>query len=358
VSISRPGVAIVGLGLIARTHATAYWALADAGKVNLAAVCDIDAEKAQAFAAQFGGKPVTSLDDVITDHAVDVIDLILPHHVHLAAALAVINADKHLIMEKPVADNVADSETIVRAAQAAGIHFQVAENTRYAVAYQAVEKLIREGAIGEVVHARTYLRSNEKPHLSMPGYWRTQRKFGGGLILDTGAHSFYLLKWLLGEITEVTAFGTKVIPLPNEIEDTAEVRGRFASGAVFSSGFTSVSEIPHSERLELYGTTGGILLDQMSDPVVRLWRGAHDFAAETVEGVPYGPDAWHPGGWHWESVLVEVADFIDSLLEGRKPLCEPWDTVYAIRVIEAAYESIRTGAPVKIAPVAEDAAVS
>jgi UDP-N-acetyl-2-amino-2-deoxyglucuronate dehydrogenase len=343
----KPGVAIVGLGLIARTHATAYRELADL--VDLVVVCDIDQARATAFAAEFGGRPAVDLAEVIADPAVDVVDLILPHHLHPEAAFAVLDAGKHLLLEKPVASSYAESEAILRQAEASGVHFMVAENTRYAPAYQAVERLLRDGAIGDVVHARTFLRSNEKPHLSMPGYWRTRFAMGGGLVLDTGAHSFYLLKWLLGEVASLTATSTKVFALPNEIEDTAYVTGTLATGALFSSGFTSVSEIPHSERLELYGTTGGILLDQMSEPVVKLFRGDHDFRGQAVEGVPFGPDAWHPGGWHWTSVVAEVTDYVTSLVDGRAPLINSWDTAYAIRVVDAAYASIRTGAPVRLA---------
>ena len=350
---STPGVAIVGLGLIARTHATAYRQLADL--VDLVSVCDIDPARATSFANEFGGKPAFDLGQVIADPDVDVVDLILPHSVHLDAAMAVLDAGKHLIIEKPVAGTYAEAEAICRRAEAAGVHFMVAENTRYAPAYIAVEKLLREGAIGEVIAARTFLRSNEKGHLSQPGYWRTQYAMGGGLILDTGAHSFYLLKWLLGEIEELTGFSTKVFGLANEIEDTAEVRGRMASGAAFSCGFTSVSEIPHSERLELYGTTGGILVDQMADPVVKLFRGHQDFAGEAVAGVPFGPDAWHPGGWHWESVIAEVTDYVKSLVEGRPPLIDAWDCAYAIRVIEAAYRSAASGESVRVGPAARAA---
>lgn len=344
---SKPGVAIVGLGLIARTHATAYRQLANV--VDLVSVCDIDRDKATQFAHEFGGKPEFELDHVIADPNVDVVDLILPHHVHLEAAMAVLDAGKHLIIEKPVAGTYEQSTSICRRAEQTGVHFMVAENTRYAAAYVAVERLLREGAIGDVVAARTFLRSNEKAHLSLPGYWRTQYALGGGLILDTGAHSFYLLKWLLGEFEDLVGFSTKVFGLANEIEDTAEVRGRMASGAVFSCGFTSVSEIPHSERLELYGVSGGILVDQMADPVVKLFRGHQDFAGEAVAGVPFGPDAWHPGGWHWESVITEVTDYVESLVEGRKPLVDPWDCAYAIKAVEAAYESATAGVPVGVA---------
>jgi len=341
---SKLGVGIAGLGLISKTHAAAYQRMSDV--VDLVAGCDVDPKATAAFAEEYGAKTYADLHDLINDPAVDVVDLILPHHLHYDAAMAVLDAGKHLILEKPVAPTYEQSVAIHRRAAEAGVHFMVAENTRYIAAYQAVERLLKEGAIGEVIHARTYLRSNEKAHLSMPGYWRTSYELGGGLVMDTGAHSFYLLKWLLGEVDELTGISKKVFPLDNEIEDTAEVFGRLKSGAHFSCGFTSVSEVPHSERLELFGTEGGILVDQMADPVVKLFRGQYDFQGEAVEGVPFGPDAWHPGGWHYESVLTEVTDYVRSLVEGRPPLIDSGDTVYAMRIVEAAYESIKSGRPV------------
>ena len=345
---SRLGVGIAGLGMIARSHAAGYRKLANLAEIRV--VCDVDAGRAADFAAEFGGRPVTSLDELIGDPSVDAVDLILPHHLHADAARAVLAARKHLMIEKPLAATYRESLEICRLAGQAGVCFMVAENTRYVAAYVAAERLIREGAIGAVNHARTYLSSNEKRRLSIPGFWGREFATGGGLILDTAAHSFYLLKWLLGDVRAVRTSAVQVFPLGNPIEDTVDVVGTLASGAHFDCAFTSVSEIPHSERLELYGTTGGIIVDQMADPVVKLFRGHLDFTGSAVEGVAYGPDGWHPGGWHYESVLAEVSDFVHAIVDDRPPLIDPTDCAYAIRVIEAVYESARTGDEVALTP--------
>jgi predicted dehydrogenase len=219
----------------------------------------------------------------------------------------------------------------------------VAENTRFVKGYIAAEKLLREGVIGEVNHVRTFLSSNEKPRLMRTDFWGRSFDQGGGLILDCGPHSFYLLKWLLGEFREVRAYAAQVFPMGTEVEDTVEVFGKLSNGAHFSCGFTSTSEIPHSERLELYGTKGGIIIDQMASPVVKVYAGHYDFYGKEIESVPFGPDGWRPGGWHYESVADEVIDFVDSILEDRPPKTNPRDCAYAIKVIEMAYESIKSG---------------
>lgn len=345
-SISKLGVGIAGLGLIARSHAMGYKRLHDLAEIR--GVCDVDPTKARVFADEFGGTAFTTLDGLIGDPSIDAIDLVLPHHLHYEAATAVLDAGKHLLIEKPLAATYRESVDICRKADNAGVRLMVAENTRYVKGYIAAERLLGEGAIGSVHHVRTFLSSNDKARLSTPGFWGRSYSSGGGLILDTAAHSFYLIKWLLGDFEELSASATQVFPLDAEVEDTAEVMGTLANEVHFICGFTSVSEIPHSERLELYGTEGGIIVDQMADPVVKLFRGHLDFTGTAVEGVPFGPDGWHPGGWHYESVIDEVADFVRACVENRAPMIDPYDCAYAIGVIEAAYESIRAKVSVRV----------
>ena len=347
-SNSKLGVGIAGLGLIAPEHATGYRRLADL--VEIRGVCDVDLTRAKAFAEEFGGRPYGNLDDLIDDSSIEAIDLLLPHALHYDAAMAVLNAGKHLLIEKPLAPTYAESVAICRRAEDVGVRFMVAENTRYMKGYQAAGRLLSDGTIGTVNHVRTNLSSWDKARLSRPDFWGRQYRTGGGLILDTGAHSFYLLKWLLGPFRELSASATQVFPLEVEVEveDTAEVLGTLANEAHFICGLTAVSEIPHNERLELYGTDGAIIVDQMADPVVKVFRGHLDFKGAAVEGVPFGPDAWHPGGWHFESVIEEVADFVHSIVDSRAPLIDPYDCAYAIGVVEAAYEAIRMKAPVPV----------
>ena len=87
------------------------------------------------------------MQDVTNDPAVDVVDLILPHHLHYEAAMKVLDAKKHLRIEKPVAGTYRESLAICKKADEAGVHFMVAENTRYVSAYIAVERILR-GVVG------------------------------------------------------------------------------------------------------------------------------------------------------------------------------------------------------------------
>lgn len=344
---SKLGVGIAGLGIIARSHAQGYKTVND--KVNLVGFCDTDAKRLGAFIKGYGGKAYSDLKDLIDDPDIHIIDLILPHQLHYEAAMSVLNAGKHLIIEKPLAPTYKQSMEICEKAVKAGVHFMVAENTRFVKGYIAAEKIIREGTIGDVNHVRTFLSSNEKYRLSQPNFWGRKYSDGGGLIMDCGPHSFYLLKWLFGSFKEVFAYSSQVFPIPGaEVEDVAEVLGCLSNGAHFICGFTSTSEIPHSERLEVYGTKGGVIVDQMADPVVKVFHGHKDFQGKGVDEVPFGPSGWQSAGWHYESVVAEVADFVNSIVENRPVTINPFDCAYAIKVIGKAYESMEQGKPIPI----------
>jgi predicted dehydrogenase len=318
------------------------------GLAEIRGVCDVDPSRARAFADEFGGEVFDDLAGLLRDPSIDAVDLILPHREHVDAAIATLSAGKHLMIEKPLAPTYRESRDMCSLAELKQVTFMVAENTRYVTAYVAAERLLRDGAIGVVDNARTFLSSNMKARLSRPDFWGRTFLGGGGLILDSAPHSFYLLKWLLGDIDTVVTSAARVFPLDVEVEDVAEVTGLTKGGAHFVCGFSSVSEIPHSERLELYGTKGGIIVDQMADPVVKLFQGHQDYRGAAVPGILCGPDGWAPGGWHYESILAEVADFIGSIVDKRQPLIDSRECAYAIAVVEAAYESQLTKSPVAI----------
>lgn len=325
--------------MIAPSHAGGFQEVPDLAQV--VAVCDIQRQQAETLAALFDARVYSDYHDLIADPQVELVDLLLPHHLHHSAALAVIQARKHLLLEKPVALTYRDSLDLCHAAEEAGIHFGVAENTRFIRAYVEAGKLIREGRLGQTMLVRTFLPANERVRLGREDYWGKKAAFGGGALLDSGAHTFYLLKWLFGEVRELVAFTSRIYQVESEVEDNADVRGRLANGAYFLSSFTFTAEIPHSERLEVYGTDGSLIVDLLVDPPVKFYAEPTDFDGTPVEGVPYDPM-----GWHYFSIVEGVKDFVRTVAADEPPTVDPLDCCYAIRVIEKAYESARGGGTV------------
>ena len=154
--------------------------------------------------------------------------------------------------------------------------------------------------------------------------------------MDAAPHTFYLLKWWFGEIAELQAFQTKKIAA-SEVEDNAIVLGRMKSGTDFVLQFSFTAEAPWTERLEIYGTTGSLIIDQIANPPALLYRGETDF-----HGTPL-PVRYNPIHWKTDSIYDETRDFIQTVWDGGTPKVDPVDAHYCIVTVEKAYESIMSG---------------
>ena len=160
--------------------------------------------------------------------------------------------------------------------------------------------------------------------------WVGKKKTGGGIIIDAGVHSFYLLKWFFGEIKNLRTFYWHT--LGTDAEDNAVVLGTLEDGTHFDSQFSDTAQQPWTERLEVYGEKGVLIGDQLSDPPLKVYNGPMDDEGETVQ-VQYDPL-----GWKIRSVMEEIKDFVGSIVEKREPLVNPNDAAYAVKVAELAYK--------------------
>ncbi|MGA2502967.1 MAG: Gfo/Idh/MocA family oxidoreductase [Anaerolineales bacterium] len=333
---NKLNVAILGAGLIGPNHAAGFQEVPELSQV--VAVCDTNLESAETLAVMFDAKVYTDYHELLTDSKINLVDVLLPHHLHYPVAMEVIASKKHLLLEKPVAMTYKQSLEIYGAAKKSGIHFGVAENTRFIRAYIAAEKIIQEGKLGKITLVRTFLPANERIRLSSDDFWGKHLGMGGGTLIDSGPHTFYLLKWLFGDIKELTAFTSQIYDVNSEVEDNADVRGKLNCGADFLSSFTFTAEVPHSERLEIYGTNGSLVIDQLVNPPVKFYGEPVDFDGTGIEGPEYDPM-----GWHYFSIVEEVKDFVRTVVEDRPPTVDPLDCCYAVKVIEKAYESVKKG---------------
>jgi UDP-N-acetyl-2-amino-2-deoxyglucuronate dehydrogenase len=329
-------VAILGAGLIAPNHAAGFQEVPDLAQVVY--VCDTNRENAENLSAMFDAQVCSDYHEILSNPDIDLVDVLLPHHLHYPVAMEVIAAKKNLLLEKPVAVTYKQSLEICEAARISGIHFSIAENTRYIKAYIEAEKIINSGKLGKITLVRTFLPANERIRLSGDDFWGKYHSKGGGTLIDSGPHTFYLLKWLFGDIKELSAFTSQQYNVNSEVEDNADVRGKLACGADFQSSFTFTAEIPHSERLEIYGSAGSVILDQLVNPPLKYYSEPVDFDGCRVDGPEYDPM-----GWHFFSIVEEVKDFVLSIVENRSPIVNPLDCCYAVKVIEKAYESANNG---------------
>jgi len=329
------GVGIIGLGIISMAH---EMGLLNAQEMaSLVAMCDIDEQKVIERARPYNAQIYTNYHQLLADPRVEIVDIILPHNLHYPVASAAIESGKHVLIEKPFTMNSADGEELINKALKKGIKLSVAENTRFVLAYQEMERILSSGELGDIYSVRTLIAGSEVSRLVNTSNWKGKASgSGGGVIMDAAPHTFYLLRWLFGGIKRLHATTQKLIQ-KSEVEDNALIYGELNNGALFSSHFSFTTEAPWTERLEVNGSKGSVIIDQITNPVGILYKGTDDFNGRILD-IPFEPELWKI-----KSIASGVSEFISAVWNDQVPLVDPEDANYAIYVVEKSYQSVRAG---------------
>lgn len=330
-SARRIGVGMVGLGGVSYMHEAGYQEIPD--RARIVAVCDIEKAEAEGRASPYGAATFTDFEEMVKHPQVELVDICLPHHLHYRAAKSALEAGRNVLLEKPMAPTSAEARDLLELAGRMKVNFTVAENTRYVKAYQEAEKLLAEKKLGEIWLVRTIVCGSEVTRLSNPSSWLTKKETGGGIILDAGVHTFYLMQWLFGGVKDIRAFTWNRVKGP-QVEDNAVMVGHLRNGAEFQFQLSDTVMSPWNERLEVHGSKGSLFIDQLNDPPAKYYLGEDDYDGTRMEGIEYDPTAWK-----YTSIVEEVKDVVDSILAGRAPLVNPADCLEAVKVVEMALGS-------------------
>jgi predicted dehydrogenase len=328
------GIAVIGLGMISPGHILGFQAAEGARVVVL---CDRDAQKARDAGRRFGVPAITDHRDVFANPAVDAVALLLPHQLHYALAREALDAGKHVYVEKPFTIHEHEAEDLIRVAASRGLTLALAENTRFVQAYLAAERVVKSGQLGEVRAVRGFIPDQILDEWAEePDGWKRQQG-GAAVIMDCAPHMLYLLTWLFGPVQSLQAIAQPYLP-DVELENHGIIAGRLASGALFSMEFSSVTEYPRGERVEIYGAAGALIIDQVLDPPVIFYRGDKDPKGTALSEVPYDL-----GGWKRRSIGDAAQDFVAAIRAGRPPAVDLADARYTVRLLDRAYESVARG---------------
>lgn len=324
-------VGIVGASNVSRIHEAGYTEIDDL--CELTAFCDIDEEKAHSRAKPYQARVYTNYQHLLADAEIDMIDITVPHRLRFPIALAALGAGKHVRVEKPIAMTSAQARQLIEVAQHANMRFTFAEHAHFVAAYQEAKRLLQTNTLGEVRFVRASSTGSENDS-SCSEISQTEGHENQRNLLDAGIHTFYLLKWLFGGVTDIQAIAYKLLP-ESPMNDHALAIGHLVNGAVFATIQSCASEAPWSERLEIHGSLGSLIIDQFTNPPAIYFHGSNDGGGTPLIDVPYEPLAWK-----YLSIVAEVQDFVRSVIEERLPLIDPFHGYHALQVIEAAYRSI------------------
>lgn len=351
---------LIGCGKVGTIHAAALRSLPE---VDLVAVCDAAPERAEAFAARYGGRPFADVSGMLRDGDVEAVVIGTPHPLHAGPAIRAAEAGVHVLVEKPMAANLADCDAMLAAARKSGVTLGVISQRRFYEPVLRMKDAIDAGQIGKPVLGVFQMYSWREPayYLSDPwrGKWDTE---GGGVLVNQSPHHLDVLLWLMGSpVAEVSGYWANLNHPTVEVEDTAVASVRFTNGAL-GSLLASVSQKPgfHS-KIHVHGANGGsvgIEIDRgptfiagvskiAEPPLLDLWTvpGEEDklagFQAEDRARFAALDATLH---YHAQ----QIADFVRAIRERRPPLVSGEDGRAVVELFTAIYRSGREGQSVRM----------
>jgi len=244
-------LALIGAGGIGHAHQKAWASVPGA---SIVAVVDTDLERAKTMAKELEAEPFANHDEMLQAVEVDAVDVCTPPAYHRTPVEAALAAGKHVLCEKPLADQPDSARAMVQAAKAAGKLLMTAFCHRFHPPVARVRELIDEGTLGEI---RMFRNRFAGPFAGVEDVWFSNPAVsGGGCLMDTSVHSVDLFRFLAGEVARVEGAGVTVSSsIRPGVEDTAAMLLVSKSGAI---GIIEASwTLPGGVNVvEVYGTKG------------------------------------------------------------------------------------------------------
>lgn len=331
--------AVIGCGLISKNHLKA---LKNVKQASCTAVCDIEREKAEKAAEQYGiAKIYTDYHEMLADPDIDVVHICTPHFLHAQMAVDALRAGKHVLCEKPMALSEEDAKAMMAARDEAGKQLAVCFQNRYNEASVYMKELLESGRLGKVLGARGQVTWNRKPEYYTQSPWRGRwATEGGGVLINQAIHTFDLLQWLTVPVKTVEAqISTMRLKGAIEVEDTADIlmTGPEGERLLFYASNCYVKNAP--VELEIVCDQGSV---KMTGNVVVTEENGQITTKDYSSGTVFGKDYWGSG----HGFLID--DFYRCIQSGEKFPVGGEEAIVSVRLLEAVYRSAKEGIAVKI----------
>ena len=343
---------IVGCGGAALPVAQA---ISSSSGTSLERVFDPDFRLAGELASRFGVQASPSLEDLLSAPAVDAVYIAVPHDLLGPLSLQALRSGKHVLVEKPMALTVAQAGEMVQLADAQRRVLGVYYEMKYAGPFQAARRLVREGAIGEIIGVSIHTLIDKPVSYWQAGYtgrqvspWRGQRaRSGGGVLLMNTSHLLEAVRYITGlEIERVTG-ETATLVAPVEVEDMAAATLVYTNGAIGSilAGAHLAGARTGDEHLDLFGSRG-----QLRVPDPYGYGSLQLFLREPWEDLP--GSAWHslPTG-PVDVHCTAISQFARAVEIGTEPPTRGMDALQILAAIRAIYFSSIEHRAVRISEV-------
>lgn len=340
--------ALIGCGRIATNHVTA----AVNNNLEIVAVCDIVPEKMEEILAKHNLaddksiKRYTDYKQMLEENELELISIATESGKHAAIALDAIDAGVSVIIEKPMAMNIADAEEIIKRAAEKNVKVSACHQNRFNVAIQEVRKAVEGGRFGKLSHASINVRWNRNKGYYDQAPWRGTWEEDGGCLMNQCIHGIDLLRWMMGdEVVEVYGATRQQFHDYLEAEDVGVAVVKFKNGAIGTiEGTTNVYPQNLEETLYLFGENGTVKVGGKSTNTIDVW----DFKDETAEDQKNKGLEEETSNVYGNGHTSLFADVIEAIKEDRAPYVDGVAGRNALEMVLAIYKSQKEGMPVRL----------
>ena len=340
--------ALIGCGRIATNHVTA----AVNNNLEIVAVCDIVPEKMEeiltkhSLADDSSIKRYTDYKKMLEENELELVSIATESGKHAAIALDAIDAGVSVIIEKPMAMNIADAEEIIKRAAEKHAKVSACHQNRFNVAIQEVRKAIEGDRFGKLSHASINVRWNRNKGYYDQAPWRGTWEEDGGCLMNQCIHGIDLLRWMMGdEVVEVYGATRQQFHDYLEAEDVGVAVVKFKNGAIGTiEGTTNVYPQNLEETLYLFGENGTVKVGGKSTNTIDVW----DFKDETSEDQKNKGLEEETSNVYGNGHTSLFADVIEAIKEDRTPYVDGVAGRNALEMVLAIYKSQKEGIPVRL----------
>jgi predicted dehydrogenase len=324
-------VACIGIG---------WWSdvLADAiqrsGELEIAACYTRSPEKRAAFARKYGCRAAACYEEILADRSIAAIVNTTPNHAHLETTLAAARAGKHVFLDKPIANTMADARAITAACREAGVVLALGYQRRKESPFRWIRRRIEEGAFGRLVNAEANISRDRLGQIDLSSWRYTAQGMPGGVMLQIGIHYTDVLEYLMGPIMAVSGRLAQLV-LPGENPDVASMILEHENGALstLNASYASASEY---YVMNIYGKEASAYYD-LHQGLRFLERGQ---ARSTPVACPKN-----------DTIVEELEEFAAAVRGETEPEMDGEKATRSLAVLRAGIKSAREGRRVEVAEI-------
>ncbi len=344
------GFGIVGCGMISNFHCRA---IADVEGATFIGCCSSRESSADRLASEYGGTAFASIEDMLRDPRIDVVNICTPSGAHRDPAVAAARAGKHVMVEKPLEITLEKCDQIIQECRKNGVLLATIFPSRFHQASRAIQQAVEAGKFGRLTLGDAYVKWYRTQQYYDSGNWRgTWALDGGGALMNQAIHSVDLLAWFMGPVETLSAQTATLAHERIEVEDVATVSLRFRSGALGTIVATTAAFPGMLKRIEISGDRGTAILEEED---IKFWSFAEMTPADEAikeslaSKTKTGGGAADPSAIGHAAHAAQIDDFVRAIRTGTAPFVDGAEGRKSVEIILAIYESAKAGMPVRIA---------